>query len=94
MWGIKDSVERWAYYLDVFRVMPRLALIAYGYSFHQTASWFMDLKDPTAAQGAFISVITGVAPLILNFYMQQGVDWEKRIAMKKEQMNVGNTGTA
>lgn len=74
-----DWWETWAYRFDLWRIVPRLALLIYGISSWRVAEWFMDLKEPTVAHGAFVSVVSGIAPLILNFYMQNGVDWEKRI---------------
>lgn len=97
--GMLDPWERVAYLLDVFRVIPRMALIGYAVILYEIGIWFMALKDPTVAQGAFISVVYGVAPLLLNFYMQQGIDWETRMAGKFERAkegapNVVNSPTA
>ncbi len=73
-----NAWERPAYYLDLYRVMPRMALAGYGYMAWQVALWFMGLKDPTVAQAGFPSVVYGAAPFIMNFYMQNGINWEAR----------------
>lgn len=63
--------------IDALRIIPRVCLIAMGWMTWLVAQWFMALKDPTGAQGAFVSVVYGVIPLVLNFYMQNGTDWSK-----------------
>ena len=97
--GMLDRWERVAYLLDVFRVVPRLALGGFAVILYEVGSWFMGLKDPTVAQGAFVSVVYAAAPIMVNFYMQQGIDWEARMSGKFERAkegvpNVGNSPTA
>jgi hypothetical protein len=77
--GILDKWERIAYLLDVYRVMPRMALVGWGFMLYEVGLWFMGLKAPDPAQSAFIVAVYGATPFILNFYMQQGIDWEERI---------------
>lgn len=74
-------INRWesvAYYLDLYRIFPRVLLAGYGYMAYKVAIWFMGLADATPAQAGFPSVVYGAAPFILNFYMQNGIDWERR----------------
>jgi hypothetical protein len=73
-----NLLERPAYYLDLYRVVPRAVLSGYGWMAWRVAEWFLTLPNPTLAQAGFPSVVYGVAPLVLNFYMQNGVDWERR----------------
>jgi hypothetical protein len=79
--------ERIAYAIDTYRAVPRTVLTGCAYMTWHVTHWFMDLKEPTVAQGTFVSVVYGVIPLILNFYMAQGVDWEKRLAGRKNEPN-------
>lgn len=79
-----DKWEAFAYRVDVLRLTPRLVLAAVGIATYQVSTWFMSLHDPTTQQAAFVSVVYGVTPLILNFYMQNGVDWEKRISSRQK----------
>lgn len=37
--------------------------------------WFMALPKPESAHGMFVSVVYGAIPFLLNFYMQNGVQW-------------------
>ena len=67
-----------AYLLDQYRTIPRLVLFATAAMTWRVTEWFMALSDPTTQQATFVSVAYGVVPLILNFYMQNGVDWERR----------------
>lgn len=61
---------------DVARVVPRAALVACGWMTWHVTQWFMGLKDPSGPQSAFVVTVYGVVPLILNFYMANGVKWE------------------
>lgn len=63
--------------IDHARLVPRLCLFGYAYQMYSIQQWFQGLKDPTGAQGTFVAVVYGVAPLVLNFYMQNGTDWAK-----------------
>jgi hypothetical protein len=74
-----DGWETWAYRIDLYRLVPRAALLVYAWCGYTVGMWFMGLADPTNGQSTFVSVYAGVAPLLLNFYMQQGVDWEARL---------------
>ena len=77
-----DKIERRAYHSDVLRVFPRLLFSIYVGVAVWVANWFMGIKDPTMAQGTFVSTVWGVFPLMLNFYCQNGVDWAARIAQR------------
>jgi len=71
-------VRRWAAFwraFDLARVVPRVALVFYGWQMVVVQEWFMALKDPTTGQSAFTATVWGVAPLLLNFYMAQGIKW-------------------
>ena len=70
--------ERYAYYIDIYRVWPRAVLAFYGCMSWKAYEWFTSLPDPSAAQSAFPSVVFGVIPLVLTFYCQNGVDWNAR----------------
>ena len=74
-----DTWETWAYRIDLYRVVPRIVMLVYGFSSWRIAEWFMALKEPSGAHGAFVSVVAGIAPLLFQFYASNGIDWEKRI---------------
>jgi hypothetical protein len=76
--GFLPWPERPAYWMDIYRVWPRLILTFYALSLWRVTEWFMDLKEPSNAQGAFVSVVYGALPFLCNFYFQNGVDWEAR----------------
>jgi hypothetical protein len=82
-----QSWERPAYYLDLYRVWPRAILLGYSWMVWTMSAWYMALKEPSGAQSAFVGAVYGVAGLITNFYMQNGVDWNALRAMKQ-----GNPG--
>lgn len=62
---------------DRARVVPRVALAWYMWQMYAVQVWFLTLKEPSGAQAAFVSTVWGAFALLLNFYMQQGVDWNK-----------------
>ena len=68
--------ERGLRAFDLARVVPRAALVFYGWQMMRVQEWFMGLADPSASQAAFTATVWGVAPLLLNFYMAAGVDWK------------------
>ncbi len=63
--------------VDKLRIIPRVLLGLYTWQAYVVAKWAMGLTDLTVAQGMFVSTMYGVAPLLLNFYMQNGTDWDK-----------------
>lgn len=72
-------MRRWLKFwraFDVARVVPRAVLGLYLWHALQVSQWFLALKDPSAAQASYPAVVWGVLPLLLNFYMSQGVKWE------------------
>lgn len=83
--------ERNAYMWDVWRAWPRLLLLTYVGMACYVAFWFMNLKDASGAQAAFVSTTWGVFPLVLNFYSSNGIDWERRISERVDQCNTGGT---
>lgn len=73
-------MKRWAAFWRAFdqaRTIPRTALLAYMWHAYGVSTWFTELKDPSVAQATYVSVVWGVLPLLLSFYMQHGVDWTK-----------------
>ena len=62
--------------LDTYRAVPRLLVLLYGGMCYQVATWFMNLDAPTAAQGAFVSVIWGAAAAWFGLYCNTGRKWK------------------
>ena len=54
---------------DKWRVFPRILITLYGVAFFRTTEWFMTLPDPTSAQSAFVSVITGAGAAWFGLYV-------------------------
>jgi len=75
-----SSSERWAYIIDLYRLFPRAVLIGYGALVAKIANWFMHLPTPSTEQAAFVTLVCGFFVPLTNWYMQNGVDWEKRRA--------------
>lgn len=70
--------ERPAYLVDLYRVFPRGILLGYSFMVVEVARWFMALDKPSPEQSAFATLIGGFLVPLTNWYMQNGVDWEKR----------------
>lgn len=47
--------------LNKWAILPRLFMLCTTILTWKACLWFMDLSDPTAAQSAFVSIITGCA---------------------------------
>ena len=43
-----------------YKVLPRIMMLVSTIMSWNTASWFMNLEDPTAPQSAFVSVVMGI----------------------------------
>lgn len=71
--------ERGAYLIDAYRVVPRILVFGYSALVWKAASWFMSLPDPAAEQSAFVTLLAGFLVPLTNWYMQNGVDWDKRL---------------
>jgi hypothetical protein len=53
-----------------------MVLSGYGYLCWELACWYMSLKDPSAQQMAFVTIIVGLAVPLTNFYMNSGRVWK------------------
>lgn len=69
--------ERFGECVDKLRVIPRALLLLYTWQAWRVAEWAMSLHDLTGGQAAFVSTVWGVYPLLLNFYMANGTDWQR-----------------
>jgi len=72
-------VRKWLRFwraFDVARVVPRAVLMVYIWHALRVSEWFLALPAPSMAQAGYPAVVWGVMPLLLNFYMAQGVKWE------------------
>ena len=52
-----------------YKVLPRIMMLVSAIMSWNTASWFMNLEDPTAPQSAFVSVVMGVMTGIFGIWM-------------------------
>jgi len=58
--------------LNDFRVVPRCMLVTYMVVFYQVIQWFMTLTDPSMAQAAFVSAVTGAGAAWFGLYVGSG----------------------
>ena len=52
-----------------YKVLTRIMMLVSTIMSWNTASWFMNLEDPTAPQSAFVSVVMGVMTGIFGIWM-------------------------
>ena len=62
MWLAPEYFSRW-------RVFPRVFITMYIYLLFTSASWFMELADPTVAQSGLISVLVGAGAAWFGLYV-------------------------
>jgi hypothetical protein len=65
--------------IDQARVFPRTCLLGYAYMAYDLHRWFTLQADISTPQTVYISVVWGAFPILLNFYMQNGVKWDAGI---------------
>ena len=63
--------------VDAFRMWPRMFMVTYLAGIGHIVIWATKLPDISSQQAAFISVVAGTFPLVLNFYMNTGRKWQK-----------------
>lgn len=59
-------------FLDQWRVWPRMFIVFYFWLAMQTASWFMDLPDPTNAQAGFAGAVVSAGAAWFGLYVNSG----------------------
>lgn len=63
--GTPETLNRW-------RVIPRIIVALYGYTFYEVCAWFMSLPDPTTQQAGFVSTIVGAGAAFFGLYVNSG----------------------
>lgn len=97
-WLKKDhrlNYAEWpAYLLDLYRIFPRLLFVGATYVVYEMGLWYMftlQSAERTAEVTAFVTVVTGAWVKALDYYMQRGTDWSKRMQINGGEG--GNNGT-
>ncbi len=73
-----SSWDKGAYLIDAYRLVPRAIVFAYAALVWKSSIWFMGLPDPSAQQAAFVTLVAGFFVPLTNWYMLNGIDWDKR----------------
>ena len=92
------SIYEWpAYLLDIYRVFPRTIFILASIATYKIGWWYMYgllAVERTAEVSAFVAVVSAAWIKLLDYYMQRGVDWSKRMQINGgEQGNVSSSPT-
>ena len=84
-----------AYLLDLYRLFPRIIFILASIVVYKIGWWYMYgllSVERTAEVTAFVSIVAGAWVKALDYYMQRGVDWSKRMLINGGEQ--GNVDTA
>jgi hypothetical protein len=85
-----NSAEWPAYLFDLYRVFPRVAFILATWASWDVVMWYMHLTsaERTGETTAFVSILIGAYVKLMDYYMQRGVDWSKRMEINGGEANV------
>jgi hypothetical protein len=81
-----------AYLIDIYRIFPRIIFIVASVAMWKVMVWYMfqlPALERTTEVSAFVAVAVGAWVKLMDYYMQRGVDWSKRL-----QINGGETHVA
>lgn len=77
-----NSWEWPAFLIDIYRLFPRLIFLVASVGLWKIALWYMFTLAPgdrTTEVSAFVAVAVGAWVKLMDYYMQRGVDWSKRM---------------
>lgn len=82
-----------AYLFDIYRVAPRLLFGTATWYVYHIGEWYMRLPamERTTEVSAFVAIIIGAWVKALDYYMQRGVDWSKRMQINGGESSGTNT---
>lgn len=84
-WSRDHRLNPWewpAYLADIYRVFPRMIFIFATFMIAKVGLWYMYVlttSDRTAEVSAFVAVAVGAYVKLMDYYMQRGNDWSKRL---------------
>jgi hypothetical protein len=71
-----------AYLIDIYRLFPRAIFLVATFAMFKMGLWYMYVLIPlerTAEVSAFVAVCVGAWTKLMDYYMQRGVDWGRRM---------------
>ena len=76
----KELLLDWAEVTDAWRMVPRIAMTAYGYLMWHVTDWYLHLPfaERSVDTTAFIGTVYGIAGAVMGLYLNGGYDWVKR----------------
>ena len=84
-WAKDKRLNIWewpAYLTDIYRVFPRVIFLVATYALFKMGLWYMYTLLPverSAEVSAFVAVCVGAWTKLMDYYMQRGNDWSKRL---------------
>jgi hypothetical protein len=82
-----------AYLIDLYRIFPRAIFLIATFALFKMGLWYMYTLLPlerTAEVSAFVAVCVGAWTKLMDYYMQRGVDWSKRLQINGGESYVSN----
>jgi len=67
-----DIKTKFSKIINDWRLIPRVMVLMYGYTFYHVTEWFMGLVAPNSQQAAFVSVIVGASAAFFGLYVNSG----------------------
>jgi len=61
-----------AIHINNLRVIPRLLLLAQWHLTWHMVNWYEHLPNPSMNQTTFTSIIVGMLPVLVGFYLKSG----------------------
>lgn len=77
------TLEWPAYLIDLYRLAPRLLLLAATWYVYHLGEWYIHLPSPerTGEVSVFAGLVFAAWTKACDWYMQRGVDWSKRMQL-------------
>lgn len=97
LWPRDKRLNQWewfAFLIDIYRVFPRLIFLVSCIGLWDILVWYRLVLEPverTTEVTAFVSVITAAWVKLMDYYMQRGVDWSKRMQINGGEAHVDSS---
>lgn len=86
-----------AYLFDLYRVFPRAMTLAATWYVAKVGYWYMFILTPverTTEVSAFVGVVSVAWGKLMDWYMQRGNDWSKRLLINGGESYGTNSGSS
>lgn len=64
-----------AQHIDEWRIFPRIFMLIYYFYLGKVLFWQITLPEISTQQAAVLSILVGITPAMLAFYVSTGTKW-------------------